>query len=170
LWFWSQISLTLQGYTFAKSLKDIWYTSFVVHIIQVDQVTADIKAFHDREWKVADEAHFGSGFVWKRESIILVAQEGEVIVGVLEGVLQCGVMHIGTLLVDHTRYRLGIGTALIQEAEKSVRVKGAHKMWLETGKGWDAGKLYESCGFEMTGRLKDHFAHEDYVIYTKMLE
>jgi len=45
-----------------------------------------------------------------------------------------------------------------------------HKIFLETGKTWKVRKFYEKLGYNKTGDLPKHFAKQDYIEYTKLLD
>ncbi len=83
--------------------------------------------------------------------------------------IQAGVMHIEDIIIKHSRRRRGIGEALIRRAEAAAGELELHKVYLETGKTWQATRFYHALGYEQTRELPDHLAGQDYVEFTKLL-
>jgi len=81
-----------------------------------------------------------------------------------------GVTEIITIITDHTRQKQGIGKALMQKAERIGVKEDIHKIYLITGKGWEAIKFYKKMGFEQTGLLKNHYRNHDMLIFSKFLK
>lgn len=141
----------------------------MIDIKAVEKTDQVLEEFQKAEWIPADIAHFGRKIDWKKENKVFTATEDGKLVGVLEFSIQAGVMHIESLIVKHDEYRKGVGTMLMQKAESLAYERQLHKIYLETGKTWDATKFYEVLGYKVTGELPNHFGKQAYVEYTKFL-
>jgi len=141
----------------------------MIEVKEVEKIDQSIEAFQKAEWIPADIAYFGRKIDWKKENKVFTATDENNLVGVLELSIQSGVMHIESLIVKHDKYGKGIGTKLMQKAEALAAEKQLHKIYLETGKTWDATKFYEALGYKVTGELPNHFERQDYVEYSKFL-
>ncbi len=126
-------------------------------------------SFSEKVWKTADVQYYGKQIDWKKEMLIIQAYNKDELAGVLELYMQAGVMHIQDLVVDFAQQKQGIGTALMNKAEEIAKQNNMHKIYLETGKTWGVRKFYEKLGFSLTGELPKHYAKQDYVEYTKLL-
>lgn len=127
-------------------------------------------AIDDATWTAAtspaplpprDRTFFGERV---RPGAVLVAKLHDVVAGYAqlgnsmpipshEHVLQlCG------LAVDRGYARRGIGRRLVEESIERAIERGAHKLTLRVlGVNTAARALYESCGFEIEGILRDEF-------------
>ncbi len=141
----------------------------MIDIKTVEKIDPVTEEFQKAEWIPADLTHFGRKIDWEKENKVFTATEDGKLVGVLEFSIQAGVMHIEALIVKHDEYRRGIGKMLMQKAETLASQRRLHKIYLETGKTWDATKFYEALGYKVTGELPNHFEKQDYVEYTKFL-
>lgn len=128
-----------------------------------------LKEFNKREWPVADNEHYGQVLDWKEEHFVLEAVEQKAIVGTLGFKIEVGVAYIGTLVVAHEKRGKGIGKSLLKKAEAIAKEKNVHKIYLVTGKGWDAEKFYTALGYSVTGELPNHYFHKDFIELTKFL-
>lgn len=141
----------------------------MISIKIIPDTTAHIIEFLKQEWDIANITHFGKPVEWKKEKQTLQAFENDKLVGVLELVMQTGVMHINEIIIKHTHQQQGIGKSLMRKAEEIARQNHMHKIYFETGTDWPARKFYESLGYEKTGDLPKHWVQHDFVIYTKFL-
>ncbi len=131
--------------------------------------TLEMKNFSDKEWVIADEKHFGKSGRWKEENNYISVLENETTVGMLHYLLKAGVMEIVTIIVSHEHRERGIGKALMSKAEKIAREKGAHKLFLLTGKEWGEIEFYKKMGFVQTGELRKHYLGKDWAEFTKFI-
>lgn len=129
----------------------------------------ETKAFGDKEWPFANLEHYGSKVDYNQKDFIFKATENNKIIGTIKGSHEAGVIYISYLIVAHDRKGQGIGKLLTQEAEDFGKKLGAHKVYLQTGKGWEAEKFYQKLGYKKTAILKNHHFHKDFVIYEKFL-
>jgi ribosomal protein S18 acetylase RimI-like enzyme len=68
------------------------------------------------------------------------------------------VLSIRGLAVDPARHRQGLGRLLIAAAAREATARGARRLTLRVlGPNVRARALYESCGFEVEGRLRKEF-------------
>jgi N-acetylglutamate synthase-like GNAT family acetyltransferase len=131
--------------------------------------TKAVAVFNDREWPKADTEHYSAVRRWSEEEIRVVGYDGKKIVGSLHLTIKRGVCEINSLIVAKTARGTGVGTMLMQRAEQLARKKHAHKMYLETGKGWIAEPFYKKLGFRKNTILPKHYFKKDFVLYEKVL-
>lgn len=140
-----------------------------MNIKVIEKADENILAFEKAQWAIADTEHYGVPKDWNPKKFVIVAYEDTKIVGSLEMQVKVGVAEIETLIVADTQRGAGVGTSLLQEAEKIAKENNAHKLYLFTGKGWKAEAFYQKYGMQPTGELKDHYAHNDYIEYCKFI-
>lgn len=138
-------------------------------IKQIKRETKTTKDFCEREWAKADLEHFDRRVDWKKEKVKLVALEGKEIVGWLSGDIEAKTLRIKQLLVAKDKRGLGIGTGLLQAAEKIAKKSKAHEIFLETGEKWQSVMFYKRLGYKIAARLPNHYFHQNHVIFTKFL-
>jgi len=131
--------------------------------------TDEINTFLRGEWTIADQEHFGRAINWEKRHLTFVARQDGELIGVIELMVQAGVMHIEDIIIKHSWRRKGVGEALIRRAEDVARELNLHKVYLETGKTWQATRFYHALGYEETGILSHHLAGHDYVEFTKLI-
>lgn len=129
----------------------------------------EIKAFSKTAWHAEDIPHYGKHIEWNSKSFLFKATQDQQIIGVIEGRHESGIVYILSLIVDKVVRGKGVGKALLDKAISFGKKFGAHKLWLITGKGWEANKFYEKLGFEKIAELPDHHFHKDFLIYIKII-
>lgn len=122
-----------------------------------------------QEWQSFTRQQYGEGTKWKELTFRFKATENDVIIGTIEGKYEPGVLYIAALMVSETARGKGIGKKLIEYAEKWGKNKGAHRIWLTTGKDWSNRAFYEKIGFVYLAELPDFYFHKDFVIYTRTI-
>lgn len=80
-------------------------------------------------------------------------EKGNVIGGLLGGTYW-GWLYIDLLWVHEKHRGAGIGTGLLQEAQKEALGRGCHHVHFET-MSWQAPEFYKKNGFEVLGTLPD---------------
>src|SRR5438105_2354206 len=102
--------------------------------MKIDLVTEKsdaVKKFEEVEWPIADKEHYGTTDVdFAVHPFYLSAEEGDEIVGIIQGKIQGGVCTINDLIVAHDKRGQGIGTELMAEIEQYATNKSAHKIRL----------------------------------------
>ncbi len=141
----------------------------MLKIQKLQRSTEEIYSFQKHEWEISDTNDYGKAIDWRKEKRLLKATENKEIAGVLEFTIQAGVMRIESLVVKNDKKRKGIGTALMSKAEEIAKSFKTHKIFLQTSKSDRTSKFYKSLGFLITGELRDHHAHQDYLIYSKFI-
>lgn len=129
----------------------------------------DMRAFDKREWKQYDVEHFGRELEWDTKMYFLKATDKSGILGTMELKIEGGIGKINTLLVTNTNQGKGVGKALMQKAEEFTRKLNGHKMFVVTGKEWDAVGFYEALGYKKTGDLPNHYFNVDFIELSKFL-
>lgn len=135
----------------------------------VKQTDKKIKDFEKKEWDLADEEHYGRRTDWDSKHVMLVAYEGNEVVGTLKLRIKLGVAEIKTLLVSSEKRRQGIGSTLLQKVETIAKEHHVHKLFLITGKGWASENFYQKHGFIATGSLLKHYMKHDFIEYTRYI-
>jgi ribosomal-protein-alanine N-acetyltransferase len=103
-------------------------------------------------------------------TIFLVADEDEEIIGLVQGRTYAGVFHLGFLGVRKKYRGRGIGEGLLNRFIDEARNRGSRKVWLHTSpRLLPAIKLYVKRGFVPEGFLRKHFHGLDFIIYSKFL-
>lgn len=128
-----------------------------------------IKDFGDEEWPFANLDHYGRKVDYNQKDFIFKATENGNIVGTIKGSHEAGVIYISYLIVAHDKKGHGIGKLLTRESEDFGKKLDAHKVYLMTGKGWEAEKFYQKLGYKRTATLLNHHFHKDFVIYEKFI-
>ena len=110
-------------------------------------------------------------FMESPNSIVLVAEEKDQIVGFVEGSVRAGVSRLGIIGVRVEYRRRGIGHKLLEEFIKESIQKGAHKVYLWTPADLKyAIMFYINAGFVPEGFLRKHFYRMDMIILSRFLE
>jgi [ribosomal protein S18]-alanine N-acetyltransferase len=105
--------------------------------------------------------------------IVLVADDEGSIRGFLIARIAREECELENIVVASSRQRCGIGSKLMQELVAVARAQGATRVFLEVRESNVAARrLYERCGFIISGHRKSYFADpgEDAVLYTLTLE
>jgi ribosomal protein S18 acetylase RimI-like enzyme len=95
---------------------------------------------------------------------VIVAVQGDEIVGYVKLRRSLGlnsnnhVLTVAGLAVSPNSQRQGVGTALVARAIDEAKKRGARRLTLHVlGTNHSAIRIYESCGFELEGVLRDEF-------------
>ena len=64
----------------------------------------------------------------------------------------------------------GVGSLLIEKVEQYGKKLGAHRTWLSTGADWTNRAFYEKLGFTAVASLADFYFHQDFVVYTRLIQ
>jgi len=129
-----------------------------------------IGKFSKEEWPFADVIHYGRPDVnWNPKTFWVKATRGRETIGCLRLSTEGGIGEIPGLIVSHKHQRQGVGKALIDKAAEITKKEGGHKLYLLTGKDWEALKFYKALGFVECGELKDFYLHVDFVFLVKKI-
>ena len=130
----------------------------------------EVEVFERKEWGAEDMEHYGREVEWeewKPTFFLFKAEKKGKIIGVIGGHLIAEVIFLERILVTQAERNIGIGKMLLAKAEEYAKEIHAHKIYLYTGKGWEAIQFYLKHGYEKTGELPNHFMKKDFVIYSK---
>lgn len=133
------------------------------------KASKNVYSFEKAEWDIADKEHYGEILDWHSKKFAIVAYEKNTIIGALEFHIKVGVAEIETLIINSSYRGKGVGTALLQKAEELAKQNNAHKLYLITGKGWQAEEFYKNFGMTQTGELPNHYVKHDFVGYSKFI-
>jgi ribosomal protein S18 acetylase RimI-like enzyme len=104
--------------------------------------------------------------------LILKAEDddGKTIGVALGTVRKDGVTHLGFLGVIPNHRRRGFGSKLLRQFIAEAGKRAAHKVFLFTAPSLHpAIQLYVKEGFVPEGFLKNHYHHQDFIIYSKFI-
>jgi len=130
----------------------------------------DILGWNMDEWHKVDLIHYGKDAKWNEKKFKFKAVEDGKLLGYLLGKHEAGVIYLESLITLEEVRGKGIGTMLVNEAEKFGKKLGAHRIWLVTGKDWPENAFYLKLGFINIGTLPDLYYHTDFVIYSKPIK
>lgn len=119
-------------------------------------------AFMGRAWPVYDRP---MGIVWRVDHVHLRAEDdaGETI-GIVNYTVVGGLGELRQILVDASRARQGVGSALLTAFEEDCWARGCHKLRLETGEHQARG-FYERHGWQVAATLvRDRFQRTWFVM------
>ena len=139
-------------------------------ITQIQQKSPEFKEFEAQQWQLQHTQHLGHDTKWNKSEYYLEAEDDGQIVGIIEMKLKGGVAKIESLLVKEDKHRQGIGRKLVAEAEAIAKEAGAHKVYLISGKDWQAVRFYQALGYDNEGLLRRHHQGEDYIQFSKFLD
>ena len=131
-----------------------------------------LKAFSKREWEKIHPLHYGKkmdGNYWNEKIFRFIAKEKGKIIATISGEVMAGVMRIEEMIISGNNRRLGVGKALMKEAEKFGKKNRVHIIYLETGITWEAVDFYKSQGFKIHTVLRSFYSKRDFVIMKKEL-
>lgn len=126
--------------------------------------------FRNAEWKKIHPDHFGNiqdEQLWKKKKFIFEALVGKELVGSINGDYLAGVMYIDQLIVKSDKRGMGIGKKLLSEAENLARKVKLHKIYLNTGVGWQAVNFYKTLGFYCEAKINNFYEKNDFWIMSK---
>jgi len=123
-----------------------------------------LKLFNQSEWPNANIENYGHSKDWNAKNFVFaVIDESKNIVGTLGMKVEGGVGYIGTMLVAKKHRNKGIGKLLMNHARNIAKEQNAHKIFLQTGLNWPSVNFYRKLGYKITGKLKDHYFHLDFI-------
>lgn len=125
--------------------------------------------FEKKEWDIVDKQRYGKLIDWNPKKFVIVAYDNNIIVGSIDIRIKVGIVEVETLIVKESYRGKRIGTALFLEVEKIAKKHEAHKIYLITGKGWEAENFYQNLGMTKTGEMPKHYGKLDYVEYSKFI-
>ena len=111
----------------------------------------EIKYIRDSLYRFNEEIVGSDG----HEPINIVEYDGEGnIIGGIVGGTYWGWMYVDILWVHEDHRRKGIGSKLLEKAEKEASRRGCHHVHLDT-MSWQAPDFYKKHGYEVIGILPD---------------
>ncbi|MDO8498541.1 MAG: GNAT family N-acetyltransferase [bacterium] len=126
--------------------------------------------FMKQAWETADLQHFGKPISYDNNTYYLTIHDSQ---KKIQGALVCkesaGVIRVSELIIAPDHQRQGLGKQLMLKVEKLAKQHEVHKIYLETGKDWEAVKFYQSLGYQITGQHPKHHFKQDFVVFSKFL-
>ncbi len=95
--------------------------------------------------------------------------DADTLIGGLNGVTSFGWLYIATLWLDESHRHRGVGTQLLQEAEKEALRRGCQRACLSSFT-FQAKPFYEKHGYTVFGQLDDYPAGEKMYFMQKVLK
>ena len=107
----------------------------------------------------------------RTDSIFIVAEENQKLVGFLFGWNEYGVFWVDWLGVEDHKRREHIATHMIILMEKKARKMKCHKIFLDTScTNFPAVKLYKRLGYFIECKVRNHWLKWDYYLISKFLD
>ncbi len=125
--------------------------------------------FDTEQWTIADNEHYGHPVDWRKKIFVLQADNEGEILGCLKFNIEAGVAYVHSIIVDKEKRGKSVGKNLMKEMEKVAKQNGAHKIYLVTGKNWEAVKFYQSLGYKIEAELPKHYVKVDFVQLYKFI-
>ncbi|WP_062016207.1 N-acetyltransferase [Aureimonas sp. AU4] len=105
-----------------------------------------------------------------RPVAVLLTDEADATVGGLWGHLAYDWLFVELLAVPADRRSQGLGTGLMDEAERIARAAGCVGLWLDTFE-FQALGFYRKRGFELFGTIEDHpVGHRRYFLQKRLAQ
>lgn len=130
----------------------------------LESVTQKLRSFNDS----VSPYHRESRKPGAIQTIALEAKEGEILAGSLIADVYWGWLEIKKLYVEEGFRHQGVGSMLLDEAERQARSLHATRSFLTTYE-FQAKAFYEKHGYTVTGVLKDYPPGSAYYWMTKTL-
>ena len=103
--------------------------------------------------------------------LLLVVKDKKQIVGFLSGYFDCGVFWVDWIGVDAGHRKQGVAARIMGELENIASRNKAHKIWLDTRvANKEAISMFTSMGFKKIANLKNHWYHNDFYLWEKLLK
>lgn len=120
---------------------------------------AEVSEFLRREWEAFDREFFGTGGAaqWAKKHHLLRAVVDGQTVGVVDFYVLGGVAHLSEIIVAQAWRNRGVGSQLMARFEEVARAAGCHKLSLCTAKNSPAVRFYRRLGYEVEGKMMNHF-------------
>lgn len=140
-------------------------------MIKISKATIkETQKWSEHEWEKVNLENYGHPIEWVEKKFRFKAEENGKVIGMVAGKFQTGAFYVGDIIISESARGKGVGTLLMQRAEKYARRLGAHMMWLVTGKGLRSNAFYQKLGFKKLADFPNLYFDEDFVIYTKKLK
>jgi|SRR5579872_526207 len=131
-----------------------------------------LDAFYKKEWEAIDRKHYGQEVRWEswrpKNFTVEVWNDNE-ITGALSFLIIQDVTQIVLFITAENHRGEGVGRKLLDKMEEVSKANGVHKIYLQTGRDWEAVSFYKSNGYKETGSLPNHYLHADYIELTKFV-
>ncbi len=132
---------------------------------------AKVGEFLRQEWATFDRELLGEdGPVrWEKKRHLLRAVVNGQTVAVADFYVLGGVAHLSEIVVGQRWRNRGIGAQLMAHFEETARAAGCHKLSLRTVKTSPAVRFYRRLGYEVEGKLVNHYHGLTFLQFCKFL-
>ena len=101
---------------------------------------------------------------------VLVAEADGKLAGFCLSRYDDGVIWLSWFGVDEAARGRGVGTALLNALEKTVRRRGCHKLWCDTRTtNRKSQRLLRRCGYVRIAKLERHWYGQDFYLWQKFV-
>jgi len=127
--------------------------------------------FLRQEWTALDRERWGDEQVqWSRENHILRAVVDGETAAVAKYYIKGGVAHLSEIIVGRAWRNRGIGGQLMARFEEMAFDAGCHKLSLRTIQDSPAVCFYRRLGYELEGKLVNHYHGLTFLQFFKFLK
>lgn len=132
---------------------------------------AEVAEFLNREWAAFDRELLDGDDAsrWERQRHLLHALVDGQTVAVASFYLLGGVAHLSEIIVAQAWRNRGIGAQMMARFEAMARAAGCHKLSLRTPETSPAARLYRRLGYEVEGKMINHFHGLTFLQFSKFL-
>lgn len=128
-----------------------------------------IRQLENNWWTEVSQERYGSNVYTKPASFYFTAFDNEDPVGVANGRIKYGVLHLSSLIVAKEHRKKEIGKMLLERVLEYAKEQRAHKIELVTSAHFEAVHFYEKNGFEKTAVLPNHYRGEEFILFSKII-
>ncbi|WP_158261181.1 MULTISPECIES: GNAT family N-acetyltransferase [Pirellulaceae] len=136
--------------------------------MQVEQATPKTDGVEDAVIAILSQNAQATGFPFRPEPVVLkIEEEGRVIAG-LVGFTNWEWLYIETLAVDAAYRGKGLGSKLVEQAERIALERACRGVWVDTFT-FQSPEFYSRLGYKPFGQLEDFPQGQRRIFLRKLL-
>ncbi len=119
----------------------------------------EVCKFLRQEWAAFDRDFLGvdGAGQWEKQRHLLRAVAADQTVAVADFYMLGGVAHLSEIIVGRAWRNQGIGAQLMTCFEEIARAAGCHKLSLRTAETSSAVRFYRRLGYQVEGKMANHY-------------
>jgi len=132
----------------------------------------EVCEFLCQEWAAFDRDFLGvdGAGQWKKQRHLLRAVVADQTVAVADFYMLGGVAHLSEIIVGRAWRNQGIGAQLMTCFEEIARAAGCHKLSLRTADTSPAVRFYRRLGYQLEGKMVNHYHGLPFLQFQKSLK